>query len=95
MSEHTATGGVKSFPIAGRLVNERERLRGMTDDERAWRRQWVKDQILSKNEPRHVPEYWNEITNPIRRFYQFPLATVEKVIAPVVVSFSGCFVLIR
>ena len=88
--EHSPTGGVQPFPIGGRLVRERERLRGMTAEERAWRAQYLKDQILSPNEPRHVPEYWKARTNPIRRFYQFPLATVEKVLTPVIVSLF-CF----
>ncbi|CRL00455.1 CLUMA_CG013718, isoform A [Clunio marinus] len=78
------TGGVKAFPIGGRLVRERERLRGMTDQERAWRKQYLKDQILSESEPRYVPEYWKEITNPIRRFYQWPLVTVENNIRPMI-----------
>lgn len=86
MVEHSPTGGVQSFPIGGRLVRERERLRGMTDEERAWRKQYLKDQILSPNEPREVPQYWKERTNIIRRFYQFPLATVEKILSPVIVS---------
>lgn len=84
--EHSPTGGVQAFPIGGRMVKERERLRGMTDEERAWRKQYLKDQILTKNEPVHVPEYWKQRTNPIRRFYQFPLNTVEKILAPVIVS---------
>lgn len=85
---HSPTGGVQSFPIGGRLVRERERLLGMSNEERAWRKQYLKDQELSKNEPRFVPEYWKERTNPIRRFYQFPLNTVENIIKPVIVSFS-------
>lgn len=85
-SEHSPTGGVKAFPIAGRLVRERERLLGMTNDERAWRKQWLKDQELTKNEPRHVPEYWKERTNPIRRAYMAPLNVVTKMLAPVMVS---------
>ena len=84
---HSPTGGVQPFPIGGRLVRERERLLGMSNEERAWRKQYLKDQELSKNEPRFVPEYWKERTNPIRRFYQFPLNTVENIIKPVIVSF--------
>jgi hypothetical protein len=87
---HSPTGGVQPFPIGGRLVRERERLAGMTAEERAFRKQYLKDQELSKNEPRFVPEYWKERTNPIRRFYQFPLNTVENIIKPVIVS-SFCF----
>lgn len=84
--EHSPTGGVKPFPIAGRYVNERERLAGMTDAERAWRAQWLKDQILSKHEPVHVPALERELLNPIRRFYRFPLDCVESMMKPVVVS---------
>lgn len=90
---HSATGGVQPFPIGGRLVRERERLLGMTDEERAWRKQYLKDQILTAREPVDVPEYWLEITNPIRRFYQFPLVTVEKALTPMIVS-SVCFGLV-
>ena len=88
MVEASETGGVKSFPIAGRMVRERERCIGMTDEERAWRRQFLKDQVLSDKEPRYVAEYWKERTNPIRRFYKFPLDTVQKILTPVLVSFD-------
>ncbi|XP_063548146.1 uncharacterized protein LOC134755595 [Cydia strobilella] len=67
------TAGVKPMSIAGRAVSERERCLGMTDVERAWRKQWLKDQVLASNEPVHVEEYWKERTNPIRRFYRAPL----------------------
>ncbi|XP_075215995.1 NADH dehydrogenase (ubiquinone) B17 subunit [Lycorma delicatula] len=75
--------GVKGVPvigedsnpmsIQGRLARERERLLGMTDEERRWRKQWVKDQHLSPNEPRHVPEIYRELNNPIKRLYKAPL----------------------
>ncbi|XP_022129839.2 NADH dehydrogenase [ubiquinone] 1 beta subcomplex subunit 6-like [Pieris rapae] len=67
------TAGVKPFPIAGRVASERERCIGMTQIEREWRKQWLKDQILSPNEPAYVEEYWRERTNPIRRIYRLPL----------------------
>ncbi|KAI8438826.1 hypothetical protein MSG28_011182 [Choristoneura fumiferana] len=67
------TAGVKPMAIAGRAVSERERCLGMTDAERAWRKQWLKDQVLASNEPVHVEELWRERTNPIRRFYRAPL----------------------
>lgn len=76
------TGGVKPMAIAGRYVRERERLLGMTDEERAWRKQWLKDQILSPNEPRHVPEIYKEQFNPIRRAYRAPLDAFGKVLEP-------------
>lgn len=76
------TGGVKPFSIAGRYVNERERLNGMTDAERAFRKQWLKDQILSEHEPRFVPELYKETYNPIRRFYRWPLDQLYKALTP-------------
>lgn len=76
------TGGVKPFSIAGRYVNERERLNGMTDAERAFRKQWLKDQILTHNEPKHVPQLYQELYNPIRRFYRWPLDKVWTILTP-------------
>ncbi|CAG9136783.1 unnamed protein product [Plutella xylostella] len=76
------TAGVKPMSIAGRVVHERERCIGMTDAERAWRKQWLKDQILAPNEPVHVEEYWKERTNPIRRFYRKPLDVVFNKLTP-------------
>lgn len=77
------TAGVKPMTIAGRVASERERCLGMTDAERAWRKQWLKDQILAPNEPVHVEEYWKERTNPIRRFYRFPLDKIYGALTPV------------
>lgn len=84
MVRSSDTGGVKPFPIEGRLGNVRERLLGMTDEERAYRKQWLKDQELSPNEPRVVPEMYKARYNIIRRAYRFPLNQLEKVIAPIV-----------
>lgn len=84
--ESSATGGVKPMGIAGRMVRERERIFGMSKEERAWRAQWLKDQHLSPNEPVYVPEYWKERFNPIRRAYRAPLDAVQGVLTPVVVS---------
>ncbi|CAH0727520.1 unnamed protein product, partial [Brenthis ino] len=77
------TAGVKPMTIAGRVASERERCLGMTDVERAWRKQWLKDQILASNEPVHVEEYWRERTNPIRRFYRKPLDVLFTKLSPV------------
>jgi NADH dehydrogenase (ubiquinone) 1 beta subcomplex subunit 6 len=79
------TGGMKPFSIQGRLARERERLLGITDKERAWRRQWLKDQELSPNEPRYVPEYYTERYNPIRRAYKMPLDIAFKPLVPFLV----------
>ncbi|XP_038208017.1 NADH dehydrogenase [ubiquinone] 1 beta subcomplex subunit 6-like [Zerene cesonia] len=77
------TAGVKPMTIAGRVANERERCIGMTDAERQWRKQWLKDQILAPNEPVHVEEYWKERINPIRRFYRKPLDSLYEKLTPV------------
>jgi NADH dehydrogenase (ubiquinone) 1 beta subcomplex subunit 6 len=89
MREVTRTA--KPFPIAGRYVNERERMTGMTESERAWRAQWLKDQVLSHREPVRVPELERELMNPIRRLYRAPLDMVESMMKPIVVSSSKCF----
>jgi len=73
------TGGVRPMSIEGPTADVRYRLTSMTDIERQWRKQWLKDQILAPDEPRHVPELERELRNPIRRFYRWPMDTfVEK-----------------
>lgn len=79
------TGGVKPMSITGRMVRERERCIGMTDDERKWRAQWLKDQELTAREPVFVKEYQDALRNPIRRFYQFPMDIVRDRLVPVLV----------
>lgn len=59
--------------IQGRMARERERCLGMTPEERAWRAQYLKDQILTDREPVYVQELQDEFRNPIRRFYMRPL----------------------
>ncbi len=68
------------------MPHERQRLAGpgMTPAERALRKQWVKDQILSANEPRHIPELYPK--NPIRRFYGKPWDLFFRALKPVLVS---------
>ncbi|KPJ16462.1 hypothetical protein RR48_05541 [Papilio machaon] len=77
------TAGVKPMTIVGRVASERERCLGMTDAERAWRKQWLQDQILASNEPVHVEEYWRERINPIRRLYRKPLDVIYNALTPV------------
>ena len=81
-----STGGAAPMPIAGRMVRERERLLGMSKEERAWRAQWLKDQHLSPSEPVYVPEYWKARINPIRRFYRAPLDALYTALKPILVS---------
>ena len=71
--------------IQGRLARERERLVGMTDEERAWRRQWIHDQVLSPNEPRKLPNIEKELYNPIRRAYKKPLDLAFQPLKPILV----------
>ncbi|PSN32968.1 hypothetical protein C0J52_25133 [Blattella germanica] len=79
------TGGVKPFSIQGRLARDRERVQGMTDEERAWRRQWIKDQELSPKEPRVYPGLEKELYNPIRRAYMKPLDMAFVPLKPILV----------
>lgn len=79
------TSGVTPLTIAGRMGLERERLIGMSDEERAWRKQWLKDLELH-NEPVRVPELETKFFNPIRRFYRMPLDKFEALVTPVLVS---------
>lgn len=79
------TGGVRPMAIAGRMISERERLLGMSAEERAWRAQWVKDQRLAPHEPVYVPELIKATINPIRRFYRAPLEAVYTTLTPVLV----------
>lgn len=59
--------------IGGRMVRERERCIGMTPEERAWRAQYLKDQILTDREPVYVKELHEQFRNPFRRLYLRPL----------------------
>lgn len=65
--------GDRPMPIAGRTTHERERLLGMTMDERAWREKWCKDQELAPEEPKYLPELDAKLTNPIQKLYKTSL----------------------
>lgn len=90
------TGGVIPMNIAGRMAVQRERLFGMSDAERAWRAQYLKDQHLAPHEPVEVPGVYEELYNPIRRFYRAPMDAVQRWLAPRVVSteYQGWHVII-
>lgn len=80
------SGGVKVMSIGGRLVRERERLIGMTDEERAWRARYLKSQILAPEEPLNTTEYYRHCYNPLRRFYRIPLNALEGLLTPLMVQ---------
>lgn len=81
----SASGGVKPLSIRGLFEDERYRLsEEFTDEERAWRKQWFKDQVLAPNEPRPASKEWiKETRNPIRRFLSYPWQALENKMTPV------------
>lgn len=68
-----AMNGERPMAIERRMARERERLIGMTDEERAWRKKWLDAQKLAPEEP-IIPEgYYKEMYNPFRRLYRAPM----------------------
>jgi len=63
---------------------ERQRLHGagMTDEDRALRRQWLQDQELAPNEPVFIPELFPR--NPIKRVLGKPWDGVFGILKPIV-----------
>ena len=77
----------KPMSIQSQFDNERHRLvNGMTQEDRAWRKQWLKDQELSPHEPRTIPE----TKNPIRRVFRFPLDWAFSKLEPYLVLHFLC-----
>lgn len=79
----SATGGVKAFEIAGRMSRQRERLYyPMTDEERRWRAQFIKDQQLEHGESVDNfylnEDYYLATRNVFRRIYQIPMNIFQK-----------------
>lgn len=89
MTNASHTGGVTPMNIGGRMVRERERCIGMTNEERAWRAQYLKDQILTEREPVYVKELHEAFRNPIRRFYMRPLDKL--LLEPLTAKFVNIF----
>lgn len=79
------TGGVAPMYLEGREWQKNERIRGMTPERRAWRKQFLHDQVLSPREPVHVPQIYYELNNPIRRFIHYPFRKLESALKPYVV----------
>ena len=80
--EPTDIAKIDAVSIAGRVGRERERLIGMTDEERAWRARFVKSQELAPDEPIKPKGYDKLYYNPLRRFYRAPLNKVENALTP-------------
>lgn len=72
--------------IARRMNRERERMLGMTDEERAWRKKWLEAQVLAPEEPVMPPNYFKEMYNPIRRLYLRPWNKFENMLQPIMVQ---------
>ncbi|XP_072743133.1 uncharacterized protein Nd-b17 [Anoplolepis gracilipes] len=84
-------GGERPMSIVRRMGRERDRMLGMTDEERAWRKKWLDAQKLAPEEP-VVPEgYYKEMYNPIRRFYSAPMNKVQNMLEPVL-GHTGAYV---
>jgi len=89
---HSYTGGVKPMNIEGRFGHERSRLSGeFTDVDRAWRNQWLKDQILAHDEPRRVPELEVAHRNVFRRVYRAPMDALFKALEPMLGQNNAIF----
>ncbi|KAF6779465.1 hypothetical protein AHF37_00890 [Paragonimus kellicotti] len=77
--------GSKFYPInIEPFALERDRLAlPFTDQDRAMRKQWQKDQALSDREPVDVPE-WTRV-NIFRRVYRKPFDAITNLVRPVLV----------
>ncbi|KAK2720335.1 NADH dehydrogenase [ubiquinone] 1 beta subcomplex subunit 6-like [Artemia franciscana] len=67
--------GTKPMTIEGPTYDVRVRVggSGMTELDRQWRKQWVKDQQLTHREPVIDRKMIAQRMNPIRRFLRFPM----------------------
>lgn len=77
--------GSKYYPVnIEPFALERDRLAlPFTDKDRALRKQWLQDQVLSPREPVNVPE-WTRV-NIFRRVYRKPYDALEKALKPLIV----------
>ena len=66
------------------LPNERDRVFGMTSEDRFLRKQWLNDQLLTAREPVYVPELYPK--NIIRRTLAAPWNVFFNALRPVLVS---------
>ncbi|XP_011165873.1 uncharacterized protein LOC105200149 [Solenopsis invicta] len=77
-----AMEGERPMSIERRMGRERERMLGMTDEERAWRKKWLDAQKLAPEEPVIPKGYYEELHNPIRRFYMAPGNKFQSMLEP-------------
>ncbi|XP_012522447.1 uncharacterized protein LOC105828569 [Monomorium pharaonis] len=77
-----AIEGERPMSIMRRMGRERERMLGMTDEERAWRKKWLDAQKLAPEEPVMPKGYYEEMYNPIRRFYMAPMNKFQNMLEP-------------
>ncbi|XP_071634876.1 uncharacterized protein Nd-b17 [Temnothorax longispinosus] len=77
-----AMDGDRPMSIVRRVGRERERMLGMTDEERAWRKKWLDAQKLAPEEPVMPKGYYEQMYNPIRRFYMAPMNKVQNMLEP-------------
>merc|ERR1711970_1394578 len=81
----STTGGAIPIDIEGPMRDVKFRLEfGMTDADRALRKQWLKDQIVAENEPVHVPGLYEAKYNPIRRAFRYPFESLQRKMTPLV-----------
>lgn len=88
--KNVATDGERPMNIERRMGIERERMLGMTDEERAWRKKWLDAQKLAPEEPVMPEGYYKEMFNPIRRFYMAPLNKFQNTLEPLVGYTAAC-----
>ncbi|CAK9293169.1 unnamed protein product [Gordionus sp. m RMFG-2023] len=70
--------------LQGKMRFERERLAGMTDAERKWRNQWLKDQEIKATEPVDIPELYTFYNNFFRRAFHWPMDTLFSLLVPII-----------
>ncbi|XP_011694364.1 PREDICTED: uncharacterized protein LOC105453834 [Wasmannia auropunctata] len=80
----SATPAERPMSIKRRVGQERERMLGMTDEERAWRKKWLDAQKLAPEEPVVPKGYYEQMYNPIRRLYMAPGNKFQNMLEPLI-----------
>ncbi|CAH8640656.1 unnamed protein product [Schistosoma haematobium] len=84
LKQYDLKRGSKFLPIdIEPFKHQRHRLAlPFTDEDRAARRQYLKDQLLSEREPVNVPE-WTRV-NIFRRIYRMPFDALTNLVRPII-----------